>query len=260
MRDRLDGRRAKGPVWRRVLAGVLAVLAIIAVTHEFAHGIFAAYNKIKIKKTGFGFFPFFLPVFLAAFVELDEKRMAKKSKFSQMAVLSAGTFANVLTSIFFFVVLLIFFSLAFTSSGVIFDSYSYSVVGLAGITSINGISIDNASYEKISDLMDDKGFSKIESEGANYFVDTKILELQKPSEEGIILYDDAPAINSGLLPKEESIAEVNGVEINTFEDLREELSKYSPGEEIIIGMHDGEKINDKKVVRSEEHTSELQSH
>jgi len=31
LRDRLDKRRAKGPVWRRILAGVLAVLAIIAV-------------------------------------------------------------------------------------------------------------------------------------------------------------------------------------------------------------------------------------
>ena len=39
---------------------------------------FAVYNKIKVKTTGFGFFPFFLPVFLAAFVELDEKKMAKK--------------------------------------------------------------------------------------------------------------------------------------------------------------------------------------
>ena len=31
LRDQLDGRRTKGPVWRRILAGVLAVLAIIAV-------------------------------------------------------------------------------------------------------------------------------------------------------------------------------------------------------------------------------------
>ena len=46
----------------------IVIIAIIAVTHEFAHGIFAASNKVKIKKTGFGFFPFFLPIFLTAFV------------------------------------------------------------------------------------------------------------------------------------------------------------------------------------------------
>jgi len=50
----------------------IIIIAIIAISHEFFHGIFAAFNKIKIKKTGFGFFPFFLPVFLAAFVESDE--------------------------------------------------------------------------------------------------------------------------------------------------------------------------------------------
>ncbi len=31
----------------------IIILAIIAITHEFAHGIFAAYNKIKIKSRNF---------------------------------------------------------------------------------------------------------------------------------------------------------------------------------------------------------------
>ena len=31
----------------------IVIIAIIAVTHEFAHGIFASLNKVKIKKTGF---------------------------------------------------------------------------------------------------------------------------------------------------------------------------------------------------------------
>ena len=46
----------------------IIILAIIAITHEFAHGIFAIREKVNIKTTGFGFFPFFLPIFLAAFV------------------------------------------------------------------------------------------------------------------------------------------------------------------------------------------------
>src|SRR3989344_8285751 len=82
----------------------IVILAIIAITHEFAHGIFAAYNKVNIKKTGFGFFPFFFPVFLAAFVEPDEKQMQKRSNFGQRAILSAGTFVNLLTAIFFLIV------------------------------------------------------------------------------------------------------------------------------------------------------------
>ncbi len=65
----------------------IVILAIIAVSHEFAHGIFSAYHKIKIKTTGFGFFPYFLPVFLAAFVELDEKKMEKKTTSSSISIL-----------------------------------------------------------------------------------------------------------------------------------------------------------------------------
>ena len=56
----------------------IIIIAVIAITHEFSHGIFAARKKVKIKSTGFGFFPFFLPIFLAAFVELDEKRNGKE--------------------------------------------------------------------------------------------------------------------------------------------------------------------------------------
>ncbi len=103
----------------------IVILAIIAISHEFAHGIFAAYNKIKIKTTGFGFFPFFLPIFLAAFVELDEKKMAKHKKLEQMAILSAGTFANVICAGIFLLVLWGFFSLAFIPGGELFQKHGY---------------------------------------------------------------------------------------------------------------------------------------
>ena len=67
----------------------IIIIAIIAVPHEFAHGIFARLNKIKIHSTGFGF----LGPFLAAFVEQDEKQMEKAKKFPQLSILAAGTFA-----------------------------------------------------------------------------------------------------------------------------------------------------------------------
>ena len=37
----------------------IIIIAVIAISHEMAHGIFAAYNKVRIKTTGFGFFPYF---------------------------------------------------------------------------------------------------------------------------------------------------------------------------------------------------------
>jgi len=153
----------------------IVIIAIIAITHEMAHGIFAAYNKIKIKTTGFGFFPFFLPIFLAAFVELDEKVMAKRKKFSQLAVLGAGTFANVLTAILFFGVLLIFFSMAFAPSGIIFDTYATSTIAIAGISSINNLQLDEPSYDLILELVDEEGLNEIIAGNTVYFATKEML-------------------------------------------------------------------------------------
>jgi len=209
----------------------IIIIALIAITHEFAHGIFAAYNKIKIKSTGFGFFPFFLPIFLAAFVELDEKKMSHKKKLPQMAILSAGTFANILTAIFFFIVLWAFFSLAFVPSGITFDSYASSSVAIASISSINGISLQDKDYENILSLANESGLNEIKSNGREYLATKEILEMQKQNTENISLYDSAPAINAGLLG---AIIEVNGVGVSKITDFQRELLKNSPGENIAI--------------------------
>ena len=211
----------------------ILIIAIIAITHEFAHGIFAAHNKVKIKSTGFGFFPFFLPVFLAAFVEPDEKTMNKKSKFSQLAILSAGTFANLLTAILFFGILWIFFSLAFTQSGIVFDTYPYATIGISGITMINGIVLDNPTYEKIINLTNDKGFNKIDMQGQNFVAKKSFLEQQKNNEGNLILYYDGPAINAEL---ESTILKINDVKIKNIDELRTELEKYSPGDKVTLNV------------------------
>src|SRR3990172_6080323 len=209
----------------------IVILAVIAITHEMAHGIFAARDKVKIKTTGFGFFPWFLPIFLAAFVELDEKAMAKKKKFPQLAILSAGTFANVLTAIFFLVILFGFFSVTFAPSGVIFDSYATSALNISGISMINGIALTNVSYEKILNYSNETGLNKIRAGSQNYLVTKKILEDQRDNEGIIIIYDDAPAINANL---SSIITEINGVEVDSIEKLQVELGKYMPGENITL--------------------------
>ena len=45
----------------------ILIIAIIAITHEMAHGIFMSKYNIKIKSTGFAFFKYF-PLFFGAFV------------------------------------------------------------------------------------------------------------------------------------------------------------------------------------------------
>lgn len=210
----------------------IVIIAVVAITHEFFHGIFASYDKVKIKSTGFGFFPFFLPIFLAAFVELDEKRMAKKKIKSQLAILSAGTFANVLTAILFFGILWIFFSAAFSPAGVIYDTYPYSIVGVSSITMINGIELNNPTIEKILNVSSGVGLNKIKTNEGSFVATKKLLEEQK-SEENVLLYYDAPAVNAGI---ERIILKVNGEEVSSISDLEREIEKYSPGDSVTFNV------------------------
>ena len=220
----------------------IIILAIIAITHEFAHGIFASREKVKIKKTGFGFFPFFLPIFLAAFVELDEKILAKKKKFAQMAVISAGTFANVLTAILFMGILTLFFTFAFTPTGVIVDQYAYYLVAVPTITSVNGISLENPTYENIVNLLENSSFNDVEAGGEKFVA----IGGYDESTNTLALYPPAPAINSRL---ERIIFKVNNIEVTNREMLIQELSKYSPGETVTFNvLASDDKDYDKDII------------
>lgn len=205
----------------------IVILAVVAISHEFSHGIFAAHNKVKIKKTGFGFFPFFAPVFLAAFVELDEKVMAKKENFKQRAILAAGTFANIVTAILFVIVLWIFFVGAFHPAGVMFDDYSYNVVSVASITMINNVSIASPTMDEITPLIKNASFNDIKTPQGNY------IGVKGFSNDGsqVALYDDAPAIRNGI---NGAILEINGVRVTNINELGNELSKYNVGGEITV--------------------------
>ncbi|MGD9275764.1 MAG: site-2 protease family protein [Candidatus Pacearchaeota archaeon] len=219
----------------------IVILAIIAITHEFAHGILMKRYNIKIKSTGFGFFPFFFPIFLAAFVEQDEKSMVKKKNFEQMAVLSAGTFANVITAILFFIILIGFFSFAFTPHGVMFDSYQYSAVDVSGILSINSVLVSNPSYADVLNLANNDGLTKIMTTGGTYLVTMDLLNNSANKElfdaQGeLILFDDAPAVNAEI---KGAITGINNKKVNSLEDLTNELVKYSPGDEVEVETTEG---------------------
>jgi membrane-associated protease RseP (regulator of RpoE activity) len=80
---------------------IIAIL-IVAIVHEFSHGIFARLNKITIKSSGFAF----LGPILAAFVEPDEKQLKKINKKDQLAIFSAGPFSNLLFGVLFLFLLI----------------------------------------------------------------------------------------------------------------------------------------------------------
>ena len=217
----------------------IIVLAIIAIGHEFSHGIFARHHNVNVKATGFGF----LGPFLAAFVEPDEKQMAKKGMKPQLSILSAGSFANIIMTIIFFIILILFFKLAFIPSGVIFNTYYFSQINVSQISSIDGISFSNPSAQEILSQFDNIQENKLEFDNIKlnfteiktdktYLIDTS--SLKKSLEAGniqLIAFDDFPAIKVGL---KGAISEFNGVKISDSEQLSEELLKYGPYQNVTL--------------------------
>ena len=68
---------------------------ILAVIHEFSHGVIARVYNIKVKSSGFAFLGIFAPVIPAAFVEPDEKQVEEKSAGARLSMFAAGPFSNI---------------------------------------------------------------------------------------------------------------------------------------------------------------------
>lgn len=80
------------PLWYGLVALVIAI-----VIHEFAHGILARANDLKVKSLGL----LFLIVPIGAFVEPDEEELKATKKRRRMRVYAAGVSANLATALLF---------------------------------------------------------------------------------------------------------------------------------------------------------------
>ncbi len=81
----------------------ILVIPIVAIVHEYGHGVIARLHNIPVKSSGFAFIGLLLPIIPAAFVEPDENALKKAKLSQQLSVYAAGPFFNI-----FFAVLLVF--------------------------------------------------------------------------------------------------------------------------------------------------------
>jgi membrane-associated protease RseP (regulator of RpoE activity) len=213
----------------------IIAIAIVAICHEFMHGVFARFYNIRLKSTGFGF----LGPFLAAFVEIDEKKMEKKPVKAQLAVLSGGSFANLILSILFFILLNLFFVSAFAQSGVsvpqlnvdgiIIPSYYLSVVNLSSVTyQDNSVNLTELSIENKTEY-------KLDGENYSYYLTNDLLKVTPKNSSVLIVYSDTPAYN---LKINGTITEINGTKIKNYEEFLEVMAKLKPGQEISLQTSD----------------------
>ncbi len=87
---------------------IISIL-VLAIIHEFAHGVVIRAHNLKVKSSGFAFLGVLLPIIPAAFVEPNEKEMAKRKPHVQYSILSAGPVTNVLFAFVFLMILLFIF-------------------------------------------------------------------------------------------------------------------------------------------------------
>ncbi|MBI2103091.1 site-2 protease family protein [Candidatus Woesearchaeota archaeon] len=130
------------PFWYWLIA-----IFIIALVHEFAHGVVARAHNIEVKNTGIVLFG---PI-IGAFVEPNEKKMAKDKDIVQYSILAAGAFTNVILAVLSILLLTFAFAPAQQAmvepTGFTFDAYvneqlPFAQAGIASgtlITGINGV-------------------------------------------------------------------------------------------------------------------------
>src|SRR3989344_3859841 len=74
---------------------------VIAVVHEFSHGLIARAHNLKVKSSGFAFLGLIIPIIPAAFVETDEKELRKRPHKQQLSIFAAGPFSNIIFALLF---------------------------------------------------------------------------------------------------------------------------------------------------------------
>ena len=142
-------------------------LLIIIIIHEASHGIVAKAFKQKIQSTGFAFFG---PI-PGAFVEIDEKKLAKQPARVQLSVFAAGPNSNIVTS-FIFLAILSFLLAPLASSMLMPRGIEVTVnpglpANMSGLRDYDVIvKIDNVSIETVDDF---KGLGVIQPNSTHVF-------------------------------------------------------------------------------------------
>lgn len=216
----------------------IIIIALIAIPHEFAHGIFARLNKVKVHSTGFGF----LGPFLAAFVEPDEKHMKQRGVFPQLSVLAGGTFANIIVAVLFGLILWAFFAASFTPEGINFNSYATSPLNISSVVAIGGIPLSNISA---STFQTNESLINVTANNNTYFTSPSVAAYMLSNNfDYIVVYTNSPAFNSKL---DGTILSIDDRSVKSYDELREILSSHKPGDNVTIITKSDDKIKEYNV-------------
>lgn len=210
----------------------IIVIAMLVVVHEGMHGIMSAAEKVKIKALGWGL----LLVIPLAFVEPDEKKLAKRPLMTQLRVFAAGSFGNFMLAGVVLLVSAGFASALFMEAGVAFQGYPGSVIRADQVTSLGGIPVSGPGGIWGALAEAGNGTLNLTAGGNVYYMTRGLLEEQAGQDE-LAVFSDYSAVREGLSG---TIVEIEGRGINSTLDLTEALAQAGPNSTIAVTTFDGE--------------------
>lgn len=140
---------------------------ILAVVHEFSHGVVAVAHKFRIKSSGPAIFAVLIPVIPAAFVEPDEKKLAKASDLKKYSIFAAGPVSNIVTGIIFLLLV------AFVLSPVALDASEQTGISFKAV---------NETSPAYPEFRETAVYSTINSRDANVSLLLEELERMEPGD------------------------------------------------------------------------------
>jgi membrane-associated protease RseP (regulator of RpoE activity) len=222
-------------------------LFVTMVVHEFAHGILARVEGVRVKSMGI---VTLLIAPIAAFVEPDEEELFGTkdkpplvSKSARIRILSAGVISNFMVAM---VAMALFFgpvigSISPVDRVIVVDVLEGSAAQAAGFE--NGMTLLEANGAEIKSL--EEFYSRLGSAFADirvlYNDQEKSLRLSGESARGIMvasIFEDSPASKAGL-PAKSVITKINGIDVVNLDGFREQMNTTRPDQIIAITTGDG---------------------
>jgi membrane-associated protease RseP (regulator of RpoE activity) len=226
-------------------------LFVTMVVHEFAHGILARVEGVRVKSMGI---VAFLIAPIAAFVEPDEEELFGTkdkpplvSKGARIRILSAGVISNFIVaalamSLFFGPVI---GSISPVDRLIVVDVQEGSAAQAAGFE--NGMAVLEANGKETRSLDDLYRNLSSASDIIKVFYNDqeKSLGLSGELARGIMVastFEDSPASRAGLSAKS-VITKIDGVDIADLEGFRKLMNETHPGQYIDITTGEGKTYN-----------------
>ena len=222
-------------------------LFVTMVVHEFAHGILARVEGVRVKSMGI---VALLIAPIAAFVEPDEEELFGTkdkpplvSKSARIRILSAGVISNFIVAI---VAMALFFgpvigSISALDRVIVVDVLDGSAAQAAGFE--NGMTLLEANGKEIKSL--EEFYSNLGSALTDikvlYNDNEESLRLSGESARGIMvasIFEGSPASNASL-PAKSVITKINGIDIVNLEGFRKQMNTTHPDQIIAITTGEG---------------------